>query len=353
MFGISVYLNEDIGEKQEQYVKKAKQHGFRWVFTSLHIPEDDASQLQGRFRQLARLARETGMALFADVSPASLEKIGLSMDQAEELIEWGVAGLRVDYGIAGKTIADLSKKMNIALNASTLTQREYEDILSAGADISRIEAWHNFYPRPETGLGEAYIEEKNKWLLSLGLGTTAFVPGGRHKRGPLFQGLPTLEKHRNRAPFEAALELIHQLYTQKVLIGDPDLSDEAFRQFKCFEEDKCIRLRAKSFTDTALYADVQTNRPDPARDCIRSVESRGFAQIGDKTVEPFQTVERPRGTITVDNKRYLRYAGEMQITLNDLPADEKVNVIGRIMAEDLPLLSFVGPGGRFIIHWEQ
>ncbi|WP_050180337.1 DUF871 domain-containing protein [Domibacillus robiginosus] len=353
MFGISVYLSEDIGEKQRAYIKKAKQHGFGWIFTSLHIPEDNTSALRGRFSQLAKIAQETEMELFADVSPASLEQIGLSIDRAEELTEWGVTGLRVDYGIAAKQIAALSSVMKVALNASTLTEYEYKEILAAGADIHRIEAWHNFYPRPETGLGEAYAGEKNEWLASLGLRTMAFVPGDRDKRGPLFQGLPTLEKHRNSAPFSAALELMRNLHTQKVLIGDPDLSDKAFRQFKRFGENRCIPLGAKSFADTSLYKHTQTNRPDPARDCIRSIESRGFAQTGDKPIEPFHTVERPRGSITVDNRLYLRYAGEMQIVLKDLPADEKVNVIGRIVAEDLPLLPFIEPGGRFIILWEE
>lgn len=353
MFGISIYLNEDIGRKQKEYMETAKQHGFNWVFTSLNIPEDDSSALRRRFEQLAQAAKEAGMELFADVSPVSLERIGLSMERAEELTGWGVAGLRVDYGIACSQIAVLSKKMKVALNASTLTQLEYEEIISSGANLDHIEAWHNFYPRPETGLGKEYIQEKNKWLTSLGLSTMAFVPGDSDKRGPLFQGLPTLEKHRRSTPFAAALELIRELHTQKVLIGDPCLSKWAFQQFKQFKENSCIPLRAKGFTDTVLYEGIQTNRPDPARDCIRSVESRGFAQRGSAAVEPFHTEARPKGSVTVDNKRYLRYAGEMQIVRKDLPADKKVNVIGRVIAADLELLRFVGPGGRFLIVWNE
>ena len=30
----------------------------------------------------------------------------------------------------------------------------------------------------------------------------------------------------------------------------------------------------------------------------------------------------------MDNDRYGRYRGEVQITLSDLPADERVNVVG-------------------------
>lgn len=48
--------------------------------------------------------------------------------------------------------------------------------------------------------------------------------------------------------------------------------------------------------------------------------------------------------ITMDNDLYGRYRGEVQITLNDLPADERVNVIGKVIPEDILLLSFIKPG---------
>lgn len=353
MFGISIYLNEEINEKQQAYIEQARKHGFKWIFTSLHIPEDDSSKLRSRFKQLAQMAKQAGMDLIADVSPVSLQLIEASIDQVEELLEWGVTGLRVDYGIDSDQIAFLSTKMQVALNASTLTNGDWQEILHAGADISNIEAWHNFYPRPETGLDDEYIKEKNEWLCSLGLATMAFVAGDSDKRGPIFEGLPTLEKHRSEPPFAAAIELVRQLHTKKVLIGDPHLSEEAFQQFKWFGQEGCIPLRAEPFTDVSLYQSIQTNRQDPARDCIRSVESRGFAQVGRSTLEPFQMTARQRGSITVDNKQYLRYAGEMQIVLNPLPADEKVNVIGKVIDKDLDILSFIGAGQKFVIIWNE
>ena len=47
---------------------------------------------------------------------------------------------------------------------------------------------------------------------------------------------------------------------------------------------------------------------------------------------------RRRGDVTIDNSNYGRYMGELQIVLHDLPADRRVNVIGRIVSEDLCLL---------------
>jgi hypothetical protein len=44
----------------------------------------------------------------------------------------------------------------------------------------------------------------------------------------------------------------------------------------------------------------------------------------------------------MDNKKYLRYSGEIQILKQDFKADERVNVIGKIL--DHTLLDLISPG---------
>ena len=56
---------------------------------------------------------------------------------------------------------------------------------------------------------------------------------------------------------------------------------------------------------------------------------------------------RPRGTITMDNLRYGRYSGEIQLMRQDLPADERVNVIGRVDPRYLLLVDCIRRGSRF------
>ncbi|MDU1630091.1 MAG: DUF871 domain-containing protein, partial [Lactococcus lactis] len=68
---------------------------------------------------------------------------------------------------------------------------------------------------------------------------------------------------------------------------------------------------------------------------------------------PENTSERSRGSITIDNCDYGRYMGEIQIVKNDLAADEKVNVVGKIIAEDRPLITFIGSGQKFKIEKEK
>ncbi|MFY9857009.1 MAG: DUF871 domain-containing protein [Exiguobacterium chiriqhucha] len=55
--------------------------------------------------------------------------------------------------------------------------------------------------------------------------------------------------------------------------------------------------------------------------------------------------------MTVDNAKYGRYAGELQITKCDLLADERVNVLGRVIEADRPLIQSIGPGTKFRIEW--
>lgn len=37
----------------------------------------------------------------------------------------------------------------------------------------------------------------------------------------------------------------------------------------------------------------------------------------------------------------------MQVVVHDLPVDEKVNVVGMVMEEDVSLLSYIGAGKNF------
>ncbi|WP_438360499.1 DUF871 domain-containing protein [Lactiplantibacillus plantarum] len=88
----------------------------------------------------------------------------------------------------------------------------------------------------------------------------------------------------------------------------------------------------------SLYQDIWHNRPDVARDVIRLVEGRQKI----KTMPPMQTRKRPVGTITVDNSRYGRYMGELEILKQSLSADPRVNVVGQVVTTDLSLLALIG-----------
>lgn len=349
MLGISIYLSKEHIEKNLQLIQSAKVNGFQSIFTSLHIPEDDPSTYKELLQKLGQHAMDNDMELIADISPKSLAYLGLDYSTVTELVNWGVSGLRIDYGLSEKQIADLSKKMKIALNASTITEEFLETLLHHDLCTKNVEAWHNFYPRPETGLSKQYLIEKNRWIKKYGITTMAFIPGDEEKRGPLFKGLPTLEKHRDTTPLHAYLELTQSCYVDKVLVGDVSLKKDTLEKLALAKDYIPLRYQPV-LSDTSLIKsieDVHTNREDPARDVIRSMESRLYGRFGHVKLLPNNTTSRVRGSITIDNELYGRYAGEMQITLTDLPSNAMVNVVGTVIEDDLPLLSFIGAGTKF------
>lgn len=356
MLGISVYLGHQQMKEQEAYIRKMKPYAFDSIFTSLHIPEDNPAMYKDQLKALGSLANELNMELMADISPTSLQTLGFNWENASELVKWGVTGLRVDYGVDEKTIAHLSKQMKVALNASTLTSSTLKQLKQNGLVTTSTEAWHNFYPRPETGLDWEDFLEKNKWLKNEGISIMAFIPGDQNLRGPLYEKLPTLEAHRFVSPFAAYLDLKNKGKIEKILIGDNGISESTLEQFTAYQKKEEIILRAvpaPSVTEKEIKvaSGRHTNRADRARDCIRSVESRQYASIGKDKISPSHCIERLVGSITVDNERYKRYQGEVQITLRDLPSDNRVNVLGRVVPEDVLLLRWIKGNQTFRIKW--
>ncbi|MDE3316295.1 DUF871 domain-containing protein [Lacticaseibacillus zeae] len=339
MIGFSCYLSEPADEQQTAYLKQMQQAGFTGVFTSLQLPEDDPKTLRQRLNHLITSCHQLGLAVVADISLASLKRLGIAPRDCSGIEALQLDGVRIDDGIDMTTVAALSHTMGVALNASTLSAETIDQLANAKANLRHIEAWHNFYPRPETGLDPCWFQQKNHWLHTLGFKTMAFIPGDAQQRGPLFAGLPTLEPHRGLLPLAAYLDL-KRLATDHVYIGDPQLSPRSIAAFQAYTSDQVLLIQTQT-ADDRLYHLTWHNRPDVAQQVVRLAEARLEHIFA--APEPHHTDERPRGSITLDNTRYGRYAGELQITRCDLPADPKVNVIGHVAPVALPLLDHVGP----------
>lgn len=343
MLGFSVYLNQPISADIRHEMELMAQAGFEGVFTSIHIPEENPLHYRQLLGELGEVTQALGLKLMVDISRQSLERAGFSLEHMEELTALGVTGLRMDEFSSYQRIATLSHELTIALNASTLTEQDLKALIREQADFDHLEAWHNFYPRPETGLDAAWFHEKNEWLRAYGMTVQGFVAGDERLRGPLQQGLPTLEQHRDQHPLAAAIELFETV--DKVYIGDPHLSQAARNQFAAYFVEHQVILRVEEISEqiTRVLGN-HTNRQDAARDVIRSAEARMQAVTH---VPPLTARAREVGAVTIDNERYLRYMGEIQVVKRALPADEKVNVVGRVCEEDRALMKHIQAGQAF------
>lgn len=342
-----MYLNNDLSERDLQYIQDMKDAGFEEVFTSLHIPEYEKSLYKKRLHELGAACKELDLKLTVDISPSALEVISMSLENTEVIQQIGITGIRFDYGFTMEELASVSKEMVVALNASTIVEEDVALLKQYGANFENIEAWHNYYPRDETGLSKEFLNQKNRTLKKLGFSTMAFVPGDEQLRGPVFSGLPTLEKHRGHHSLSSAVELLDDTSTDKVFIGDPRISKVTIEQYKAFLREKNVLLFGSFLEHAPNYITNHFhNRFDTARDVIRLEESRSLVT---ESILPQHTVVREKGSITIDNLNYGRYMGEIQITRRDLPSDRRVNVIGAIRKEDVDLLSFVKAGQKLVI----
>ena len=228
--GISVYLSSPL-QDIDRTIEYGAAAGARYAFTSLHIPEDGGAAYADKVRQVLGLLSARGISLIADVGPRTCDLLGL--ERIEDLHDLGLEYLRLDYGFSAQRVAELSGVFRIVVNASTVSFDEIASWREAGVDVSRFAACHNFYPKSYTGLSLEDVGRTNLRLAALGFEIMAFVPGDANVRGPIFEGLPTVEAQRGRASKVALnmLELAHGADSDIVLVGDPDLSDAGWAQF--------------------------------------------------------------------------------------------------------------------------
>lgn len=348
--GISLYFSNGM-EKNIKLIKKAVKSGVKYVFTSLHIPEETGVDYRVDMQKLLLACKEGKLNLIVDVGPETLEKLGV--DNIDELKELGITHVRLDYGFNARETVQISKSFYVVFNASTIAEEEILEWKKSGADFTRFAACHNFYPKQYSALSIQRVKEINLRLKYLGFTTMAFVPGNLELRGPLFEGLPTVEEHRNRKNevLFNMLELNYEGACDVVLIGDVDVEEKDWRAVKCLS-DNYVELEADILS---AYEFVRNNihhdRPDSSEYVIRSQESRQYKMeiLSEETAKEYQgkeknTLVRKPGSICISNQNYLRYMGEVEIARVELPQDKRLNIIGQIGKNHIKYLPYIRNG---------
>lgn len=333
MLGISVYFQDlDI-----EYLKKAAQCGAKFVFTSLHIPEEDYSDLGTKLPLFLKTCQQCGLQVVPDISPVTFEKLNVEKGDYHHLKEMGFTSLRLDYGFDDyEIIKELQKDFYLMLNASVVNQAYLDGAIAAGVNMNKLALTHNFYPRKETGLGLKAFNKRNEIFKSYGMTVQAFVCGDVLKRFPVYEGLPTLECHRDKHPLCAAVELVHECGIKDVLIGDSKASIETLRSINAYMESKTLHIKAHLEADFKhLYGQVIKVRKDQPEQVVRLAMPRVAG------VEVFHNTLRPKGSITMQNKLAGRYGGEVHLNKIDMEMDARVNVIGFIHPEYVELLDYI------------
>jgi hypothetical protein len=336
--GISIYLGmENTLEENKALMLKARAYGFTKAFLSLHVPEAKEALIQQELGEVTALANKLHMDLLADIT-------------ATTKVSGGINQVRLDDGFSPQMVADYLKEHpdhKVVLNASTISVDFMEKLSMLQVPADRLEALHNFYPRPHTGMGEEFFVKQNAMLRSYGLKVGAFVPSQTGKRGPVYEGLPTLEADRQGNTDLGARHLA-ALNVDGIFIGDNNPSEEelaALAAVKPGQVDLTLETKTGAPCLQELVGKTLTVRPDEARDVIRALETRRMAKNWD--ILPYNAIARPAGAVTLDNNLAGRYKGELEIIKTPLEATKSVNVIGQIPQEELFLLSYLKAGTSF------
>ena len=341
--GFSVYLGTEI-EKTECVIRKAEKAGAKYVFTSLNIAEEKAEK-DRRLAHIADICRERNLNLIVDINKTTKGIIDMKLENIY---------FRIDDGLSKEEILKICRVHKIVLNASTVTFEELEFYKKNGADFSKILSLHNFYPKKFTGISRKYLKEQNMKYREYGIKTMAFVPGDQ-LRGPVYEGLPTVEEHRGMRFLSSCLDLI-SLYTDIVLVGDIDVCNEKWDEMGYLSRG-IIPLRN---TDDILTGEVFSDRRDSSEYVVRFTVTglgdtrRKFSEHILKKLEKsgitYEILKKShektkasikRGDILLSNREYLRYEGEIEIALQNLGEDKKRYIISRVIKEDIELLDYI------------
>ena len=335
--GASVYIGmKEYSYKDNlEYLKMLKENGVEDIFISaLHVGDKPGNLAD--LTKLINAGNKLGLRFTMDVDKKVLAKYKLPTN---------VYAYRLDYGFSANEIAEMINegKYHVELNASITEKQLLDELVTLGVDLTELRVSHNFYPKPYTGLSQDSILEKNNMYKQYGLNVLAFVPSSNMHRGPVYEGLCTIEDHRH-CHLMASLSEMAKLNVDNVCFGDAYASAEEVKMAQDFNIDQvCLPVaiyKGVSKLEKELLEKVHENRFDQSVYFLRS--SNRTKQV----VKPFNNVIRKPLDVTIDNKGFDIYQGEVSIVTKEMPKDARVNVVGKVLASNW-LVSNIKPGELF------
>lgn len=341
MHGFSIYLGQPI---DKSYITRMISLGYTTVFTSVQIPEEDDKTKYRYLGELLDYLSNNHLTYMIDINPSLLDHSFYEFLQAYQHAQFII---RIDHSTSIEVINDIiNHGFQCCLNASILSESMLRQLYEQLDDFSYLCYCHNYYPRPDTGLDDQFVNKQNILILKYNPNATIFgFIAGTTARGPLFKGLPTIESTRDKHPVESAQLLLNNATTQ-ILIGDSKLDETMAQQLISIlcHRHFTFTLNLSDLQATSILQQQHTVRPDAPNLVVRSQEARHYCTFD---IKPNQTIHRRTGSVTLDNKLNHRYQGELQIIRTDLPAHQHVNVVGEIIASEHALIHCMQPNDTF------
>ena len=333
--GISVYVGLDDYNLTDtlKYLEQSKNLGIDFVFTSAHIPEAD---IEGDFQVLLDKCDEIKLPIVVDVSKKIMDKFTLPKS---------LGALRLDYGFTIEEVAMYSNTLPymIELNASNMTRSYLDKLKSLNANFNNIRVSYNFYPKRYTGMDLENVKRLNDLYHEFGLTIFGYVPSNSGKRPPLYDGLPSVESHRDLDLTLSTQELF-AAGCDGVCVGDAYISQEDFNKLRMVRDEYIIPIKVYpdlTKEELEILEYPHQFRIDEGSYMKRSSKTRGIQITPQHTelIKPYM--------ITIDNVMYKRYTGEVAIALKEMENKGFVNVVGEVVKDAEKLVELIKPGSKF------
>ncbi|WP_041139311.1 DUF871 domain-containing protein [Beduini massiliensis] len=356
LLGISIYPEHSTLEKDKAYLDLAAKYGFKRVFTCLLSVDKPKEEVKNEFKELIGHANDLGMEVIVDVAPSVFDKLGITYDDLSFFKEIGAAGFRLDEGFNGAVEARMTynpEGLKIELNAGDTTYY-IDQIMANLPDVSKLISCHNFYPQRYTGVGEARLRESSMKMKKYGIKVAAFVSSqAENTYGPwdVYEGLCTLEAHRDLPIDAQARHLFATGYIDDVIIANAYATEEELRSLSEIDQKKLtlgiVLNEGLCETEKTIIFDYPNNvRGDMSEYMARSTMPRVVYK--DESIKPHHnTTDLKRGDVVILNDLYGHYKGELHIILQDMPADERKNIVGHIPEYEMCMMQFVLPRVKF------
>jgi hypothetical protein len=354
--GISVYPEHSSYDEISKYIDIAAKYGYSRIFMSLLAAnKDNKDEIFAKFRRVCEYAKRYNFSIVLDVAPNIFEVYSIKYTDLKFFKEIGATAVRLDVGIDGSTESlmtyneyDLDIELNISNHAESMA-----NVLRYKPNKQRLVGCHNFYPQTLSGLDLQYFNSNTRKVKAMGIRTAAFVSSKYGKVGPwkINDGLPTLEIHRNLDIVAQAKYFFYSDLIDDVIIGNAFATEQELKELSHVNKN-VIELRVNFNSNvTPIEKEIACNffhsrRGDINSFNIRSTMSRITYKDSDIKEHDINS-EVKYGNVYINNNSFNNYKAELLIALAPQKVDQRKNLIGKIVDEEIYLLQFIDSWSRF------
>lgn len=375
--GVSVYPEQESLEEISNYLELASSYGFKKVFTSMFTVEGDKATIVNYFKSFCEIAHKYEMLVCGDVNTQFLKKMEASYDNLAIFKEIGIDVLRLDSCYFDKRDVEMiNNPLGIGIEITAAFEKAAMKALENGADPNKFSVCHNFYPQRYTGADIETIRDVNNRFKAKGLRTIMFMSSnvkGAHGPKPVYDGLPTIEEHRNMS-VEAQLKHIISFHNvDEVIFGNAFASKEEFETIAnvmkaCYPDIKKLDMLGSvanylphgKVERVAFKLDLDQDITELERKIllefdyhnageyiyymIRSRWPRIFTKKLSIPLRPCAKKVFEVGDVLICNDNCSPYLGEIEIALKPMENDGQRNYLGHIVDEETIIFNEIKTG---------